>query len=77
MGEKILDIEQAGGGYEEMKEYISGEANKKYIHEGLVDQGYGWAGQAIGLIHKVVSVEELIQSLISEAAGIRKKWGVK
>ncbi|ONK23733.1 2-nitropropane dioxygenase [Bacillus sp. VT-16-64] len=74
---KILDIEQAGGGYEEMKEYISGEANKKYIHEGLVDQGYGWAGQAIGLIHKVVSVEELIQSLISEAAGIRKKWGVK
>lgn len=75
--EKILEIEHAGGGYEELKEYISGTANKKYIHEGLVDQGYGWAGQAIGLIHKEVSVKELIQSIIMEAASIRGKWSGK
>ncbi|MFS0645088.1 NAD(P)H-dependent flavin oxidoreductase [Siminovitchia sp. 179-K 8D1 HS] len=75
--EKILEIERAGGGYEELKEYISGTANKKYIHEGLVDQGYGWAGQAIGLIHKEVSVKELIRSMITEAASIRAKWSGK
>lgn len=75
--QKILEIEHAGGGYEELKAYISGAANKKYIHEGLVDQGYGWAGQAIGLIREVKSVEDLIQSMITEAALIREKWSGK
>ena len=30
--EKILEIEKNNGGYEELKEYISGQANKNYIY---------------------------------------------
>jgi nitronate monooxygenase len=71
---KIIEIEKSGGGYEELKAYISGEANKKYIHQGLVDQGFGWASQAMGIIKEELSVEDLIRSIITEAETIRKKW---
>ncbi|WP_144460695.1 NAD(P)H-dependent flavin oxidoreductase [Siminovitchia fortis] len=73
---KIIELEEAGAGYEELKPYISGTANKKYIYEGNPEQGFGWAGQAAGLIHEVLSVDELIQTMMSEAEKIRLKWSV-
>src|SRR5699024_3803948 len=32
--DKILEMEQSGGDYEDLKDYISGNANKQFIHEG-------------------------------------------
>lgn len=72
--DKILEIEREGGTYEQLKDYISGEANKKYIHEGKTDEGFAWAGQVMGLIKDVPSVGELFDRMISEAESIRKKW---
>ncbi|MBL5833306.1 NAD(P)H-dependent flavin oxidoreductase [Heyndrickxia sporothermodurans] len=43
--EQILDIEKNNGGYEKLKNYISGQANKNYIYNGEVDSGFAWAGQ--------------------------------
>ncbi|MGE8206750.1 NAD(P)H-dependent flavin oxidoreductase [Heyndrickxia sp. NPDC080065] len=74
--EKILDIEKNNGGYEELKKYISGQANKNYIYNGDVEGGFGWAGQVMGLINDVPSVEELITRIIQEANGIRQKWAI-
>lgn len=71
---KIIEIEKSGGTYDELKEYISGVANKRYVYDGLSDQGFGWAGQVIGLMKEVVSVEELFQQMIKEANDIRNKW---
>lgn len=71
---KIGELEKKDGGYEVLKEYISGVANKRYIHEGKVDEGFAWAGQVMGLIHDIPSVEELFKRMISEAEGIRTKW---
>lgn len=72
--EKILEIEKHNPSYDELKDYISGEANMKYIHEGKINEGYAWAGQVMGLIKDVPSVKELFQRMITEAEEIQKKW---
>lgn len=74
--EKILDIEKADGGYEQLKDYISGNANKKYIYEGKENEGYAWAGQVMGLIKDVPTVQELFNRMISEGEKIRKTWAL-
>ena len=72
--DKILEIEKENGGYEQLKAYISGQANTRYIHDGLEEEGFAWAGQVMGLIHDIPTTEELISRMINQAEGIRKKW---
>ena len=70
----ILAAETSNPGYEGLKTYISGEANKRYIYDGDVDKGYAWAGQVMGLIQDIPSVKELIKRMITQGEDIRKKW---
>ncbi|MCM3672825.1 nitronate monooxygenase family protein [Peribacillus simplex] len=72
--DKILDIEKENGGYEQLKDYISGKANQRYIHEGVEGEGFAWAGQVMGLIHDVPSTAELFCRIIDQAEAIRSKW---
>jgi NAD(P)H-dependent flavin oxidoreductase YrpB (nitropropane dioxygenase family) len=72
--DKILQIEEAGGGYEELRDYISGTANMRYIHEGKMDEGFAWAGQVMGLIKDIPSVEELFVRMIGEAERMTGRW---
>lgn len=72
--DQILDIEKDSGGYEELKNYISGVANKRYIYDGKIDEGFAWAGQVMGLISDVPSVKDLIAKMIIEAEAIRREW---
>lgn len=73
--EKILQIEKENPTYEALKEYISGEANKRFIYDGDAKNGFGWAGQVAGLIKDVPTVKELFERMIREAEEIRLKWG--
>lgn len=70
----ILEIEKQNGGYDQLKSYISGNANKKYIYEGKEQEGFAWAGQVMGLIKDVPTVRELFERMISEGEKIRSKW---
>lgn len=72
--EKILQMEQQGGTYEQLKEYISGEANRRFIYDGKTNEGFAWAGQVMGLIHDVPTVAELFARMVKEAEQIRKRW---
>ena len=72
--EQIHKIEALTPTYDALKEYISGQANKQYIYEGLESQGFGWAGQVAGLIDDVPSVETLITRMIAQAEDFRVKW---
>lgn len=74
--DKILEIEAEKGGYEELKDYISGEANKRYIQKGNFNEGFGWAGQGSARIHDIPSVSDLFDFIITEASHIRKKWAL-
>lgn len=74
--DKILEIEHETPTYDSLKDYISGEANKRFIYEGQNERGFGWAGQVTGMIHDVPSVEELFDRMMKEAEEIRRKWAV-
>jgi len=65
--DKILTIENANGDYESLKDYISGEANKRYIHDGQPAKGFGWAGQGVARIDDIPSVTQLFDAMLNEA----------
>lgn len=62
----ILEQESNGANYEQLKEMISGKSNMKYIYEGNSVEGYGWAGQVVGLIHDIPTVQELFDNMAEE-----------
>ena len=70
---EIMEREQAGATYEDLKTVISGEANCKFIYEGDEQNGYGWAGQVIGLIHDIPTVQALFDEMIQTAvSGVKR-----
>ncbi|WP_412734039.1 NAD(P)H-dependent flavin oxidoreductase [Halalkalibacterium halodurans] len=70
----ILTIEQTNPSYDALKEYISGEANKNFIYDGQEDKGFGWAGQVMGRIRDIPTVQQLFTRMIEEAIDVRKRW---
>lgn len=70
----ILDREARNAGYEGLKDYISGEANRKFVHDGKTTEGFAWAGQVMGMIKDIPTVEELMSRMILEGESIRTKW---
>lgn len=75
--EKILQLEREDKGYEVLKPYIDGNANRNFIYHGDPMKGFGWAGQAVSRINDLPTVDELIKRMIGEAVAIREKWGVR
>jgi len=63
----IIEREQKGATYEDLKEMISGMANCRYIYDGNESEGFGWAGQVIGLINSIPTVQELFDEMINQA----------
>ena len=72
--EQILHLEAQNAQYEELKHFISGEANKRFIHEGDSQTGFGWAGQVAGMIDDIPTVSQLIDRMVEQAGSIRSKW---
>ncbi|QIC05881.1 nitronate monooxygenase [Brevibacillus sp. 7WMA2] len=62
----ISELEKQGVGYEGLREYISGRNNLRFIYEGDAEHGFGWAGQVVGLIHDVPSVQELFDRIMGD-----------
>ncbi|MGG1795018.1 nitronate monooxygenase family protein [Brevibacillus formosus] len=62
----ILQLEKEGAGYEQLKSFISGENNCTFIYEGDSQRGFGWAGQVIGLIEDVPSVQQLFDRMFAD-----------
>ncbi len=67
LAQKIIEREKSGSTYEELAEYIGRRANQKLIYEGKADEGFGWAGQVIGLIKDIPTVQELLDRMEAEA----------
>ena len=63
----ILNREQEGATFDELKDMISGKANCRYIYDENEAEGFGWAGQVIGLINDIPTVQELFDEMISRA----------
>ncbi|WP_100404619.1 NAD(P)H-dependent flavin oxidoreductase [Bacillus solitudinis] len=70
---KILALEAESPTYNILKQYISAEANKAFIYDGNEEDGFGWAGQAIGRINDIPSVQELFERIMDESDLIRER----
>lgn len=64
--DRILELEKEGAGYEQLKPLISGQNNRTFIYDGNEQQGFGWAGQVIGLIHDVPTVQDLFDRMFGD-----------
>jgi NAD(P)H-dependent flavin oxidoreductase YrpB (nitropropane dioxygenase family) len=53
---------------------IRGNVNTRAALEGALDEGFVWAGQAIGLINDIPTTQELIERLIREAFTITQRF---
>ncbi|MNW27901.1 Nitronate monooxygenase [compost metagenome] len=73
--ERLLETERREPTYEALQSYISGAVNRRWIYDGVKEEGFGWAGQVTGLIRDIPTVSELIGRIVSEAEAIRGKWG--
>lgn len=63
----IIEREQKGQTYEDLKDIISGKANCRYIYEGDEEEGFAWVGQVIGLIDNIPTVQELFDEMMLTA----------
>ena len=67
--EKVLEIEARGNAtIEDIKQYMSGLEGKIMIETGDLNQGVFSAGQVIGMIRDVPTVQELFDRIVGEAA---------
>lgn len=71
--EKILEAEARGATLEELLPMISGQANTRAALEGRLEEGFVWAGQGVGLIRDIPSVEELLRRMVEEAAAALRR----
>lgn len=62
--QRILQEEAAGATVDTLYPYVSGSRNKAAALEGQLDDGYAWAGQSMGLIHDVPTVQALIDEML-------------
>ncbi|HEX9896918.1 MAG TPA: nitronate monooxygenase family protein [Dehalococcoidales bacterium] len=68
--QKILELEEEGAKLEEILPLISGDKVRTAYETGETANAMITAGQTVGLIHEILSVKEIIDGIISEAAGI-------
>lgn len=71
--EKALEMDKRGASLEELLTVISGALGKKAWIEGDLDAGVVSLGMAVGRIHEIVSVKEVIDGIIEEAKAICKR----
>lgn len=69
---KVAEMETQGATLEELIPIIAGQGGAVF-DDGKIDSQLASAGQAIGLIHDVPTVKELIDRIVDEAIEIRQR----
>ncbi|MGQ9572126.1 MAG: NAD(P)H-dependent flavin oxidoreductase [Dehalococcoidia bacterium] len=69
---KVMEMEARGTTLEELIPVIAGQGGAVF-DDGKIDSQLASAGQAVGLIHDVPSVKELIDRMVEEAIQIRDR----
>ncbi len=68
--EEVLKMEAQGAGLAEILQAVSGQAGRRCLYEGDIEGSTFAMGQCVGLIKEIKPVKELIDQIMSEAAGI-------
>lgn len=70
VSERVVEIERAGGGFEDVRELVAGSRGRRVYEEGDPDLGIWSVGMAGGLIHDIPSVAQLVGRIVSQAEQI-------
>jgi NADH:quinone reductase (non-electrogenic) len=73
ISQKVLEIERAGGKFEDVKHLVAGERGRLVYETGDMEAGIWSAGMAQGLIHDIPSVKDLIERIVQEAEEIIRR----
>ncbi len=64
---KCSDVENNGGGLEDVLEVVTGDHTRTMYKDGDTDLGIVSCGQGVGLIHSIPTVKELFDRIMSQA----------
>ncbi|MGI5222310.1 NAD(P)H-dependent flavin oxidoreductase [Nocardia sp. CA-290969] len=64
---KVVEIEKAGGKFEDVRELVSGARGRRVFEEGDLDAGIWSVGLCQGLIEDIPTCAELIGRMVTEA----------
>ncbi|WP_174867539.1 NAD(P)H-dependent flavin oxidoreductase [Nocardia arthritidis] len=64
---KVVEIEKAGGTFDDVRDLVSGARGRRVFEDGDLDAGIWSAGLCQGLIHDIPTCAELITRMVGEA----------
>ncbi len=70
ISEKVVELESQGAGIQQLAPLVTGQNGLRVLKDGETDVGLMAAGQSVGLVHDVPTVQALIDTIISEAREI-------
>jgi len=70
VAEKVVELEGQGAGIAELAPLVSGQNGLRVLKDGDTEVGLMTAGQSVGLVHDVPTVQELIDTIIGQAQEI-------
>lgn len=72
---RVLAAENQGATLEQLLPLISGPVNAKAALAGDLEEGFVYAGQGVGLIRDVPTVQELFDRMVAEARAVAARLG--
>jgi NADH:quinone reductase (non-electrogenic) len=70
VSQQVLEIERAGGSFEDVRDLVAGVRGRRVYETGDVDCGVWSAGLCQGLVHDVPTVDELVSRIVRDAVTI-------
>lgn len=67
---KVVEIEKAGGKFEDVRDLVAGARGRRVFEEGDLDAGIWSAGQVQGLINDIPTCAELVSRMVTEAEAL-------
>jgi nitronate monooxygenase len=70
VSEQVVEIERNGGGFEDLRELVSGARGRLVYETGDTEAGVWSVGACQGLIHDIPTCQELVETIITDADAI-------
>lgn len=67
ISERVVEIERGGGGFDAIRDLVSGARGRKVFENGDLEAGIWSVGQCQGLIDDIPTVAELVDRMVAEA----------
>lgn len=74
--QKVAEVEKKGAVLEDIIQSASGDRAKKMYQEGDIQAGVISCGQGVGLVKRIMPMKDIIETIISQAAELRRKLAV-